>query len=125
MPDAESDAPARAAAQPVTPSRGRPRLFFGWYIVAACSLVQMLQNGLVQQAYGAYVVALQNEFGWTKTTLSLGSSEQQGVYGLTGPAVGWLLDRMGPRTVIRAGLVVMALGFVLLSRIHSIGAFLG
>ena len=64
-----------------------------WWIVAACSLVQGLQNALLQQAYGGYVVLLGQEFGWSKGILSWGSTEQQAVYGATGPGVGWLLDR--------------------------------
>ena len=112
-----------AADAPSNPSARTPRLFFGWWIVAACSLVQGLQNALLQQAYGGYVVLLGNEFGWSKAILSWGSTEQQAVYGATGPGVGWLLDRFGPRAVIRAGMVITGVSFFMFARVDALPAF--
>src|SRR5690348_13777535 len=45
-------------------------VFFGWWIVAASAGIQLLQAGLLMQAYGAYVSVLRDEFGWSKTALS-------------------------------------------------------
>ena len=78
-------------ASPDSPAAPPSRIFFGRWIVAACSLVQGLQNALLQQAYGGYVVLLGQEFRWSKGILSWGSTEQQAVYGATGPGVGWLV----------------------------------
>ena len=33
-------------------------------------VLQLLQGSLLGQAYGAYVVVLHNEFGWSRTLLS-------------------------------------------------------
>ncbi|MGE3856273.1 MAG: MFS transporter [Dehalococcoidia bacterium] len=107
-----------------SPSPARaPRLFFGWWIVAVCSLVQGMQNALLQQAYGGYVVLLGQEFGWSKAILSWGSTEQQAVYGATGPGVGWLLDRFGPRSVIRVGMLITGASFFLFARVDSLWTF--
>jgi len=110
-------------APPSAPPARAPRLFFGWWIVAVCSIVQGMQNALLQQAYGGYVVLLGQEFGWSKAILSWGSTEQQAVYGATGPGVGWLLDRFGPRAVIRAGMVITGGSFFLFARVESLWAF--
>jgi MFS family permease len=107
------------APQVPHPTARRPRIFYGWWIVAGSSVVQMLQNALIQQAFGAYIVLLQAEFGWSKTLLSGASSMQQLQNGATGPFIGTLLDRVGPRTVIRGGVVLMAIGFIMFSRIHG------
>jgi len=113
-----------APASPASPgSVGPRRIFYGWWIVAACSIVQTLQNALQQQAYGGYVVLLGQEFGWSKAVLSWGSSEQQAVYGATGPVVGWLLDRFGPRRVIGWGMVILAVGFFMFARVGSLPTF--
>jgi hypothetical protein len=47
-----------------------PRLFHGWRIVAAGFVLEMLMGALLFHAYGAYVVLLRQEFGWSKTLFS-------------------------------------------------------
>ena len=47
-----------------------PKLFYGWYIVAAGFGIEMLVGALMFHAYGAYVVLLREAFGWSKTLLS-------------------------------------------------------
>ncbi|MEJ6671481.1 MAG: hypothetical protein QNL18_11180, partial [Pseudomonadales bacterium] len=46
------------------------QLFYGWYIVASAGGLQMLASLLWMQSYGAYVVLLQQEFGWSKTIVA-------------------------------------------------------
>ena len=45
-------------------------VFFGWYIVGAAGGIQMLSGLLWMQSYGAYVVLLQEEFGWSKALVA-------------------------------------------------------
>ena len=80
----------------------RPRLsprgvFYGWWMVAAGMVIHMLVSGLMFQAYGAYVVVLRNEFGWSTTVFSLGFAMTRVESGVLGPLQGWLIDRFGPR----------------------------
>jgi sugar phosphate permease len=98
-------------------------VFFGWWIVAGAVAMQMLQMGLLSQAYGVYITALQLEFGWSKTEFSLASAAQRAESGLLGPVQGWLVDRFGPRAVMRVGTVIFGIGFMLFSRIESLPAF--
>lgn len=99
------------------------RPFYGWWIVAAAVVLQALPAGLLQQAYGAYVVLLEREFGWSRTVLSGAFSVVRMEEGLLGPAQGWLLDRFGPRSVMRIGNVIFALGFFVFARIDSVAGF--
>ena len=103
--------------------RARPRLYYGWVIVACGMVMQALQAALMGSAYTAYVVVLQNDFGWSKTTFSLAYSLQQTEGGLLGPVQGWLVDRVGPRVVMRIGVVIAAAGFMLFSRLDSVASF--
>jgi MFS family permease len=98
-------------------------VFFGWWIVAGGMALQMLQLGLLQQAYGVYITALGAEFGWSKTAFSLASAAQRVESGILGPVQGWLVDRFGPRAVMRVGTVIFGLGFILFSRIESLPGF--
>lgn len=102
----------------------RPRrVFYGWIIVAAAMGVQALQGALLSRAFGAYIVLLQEEFGWSRAVLSGAFSLQQVEHGILGPVQGWLIDRLGPRAVMRVGIVLFGAGFMLLSRIDSVASF--
>ena len=101
------------------------RVYYGWKIVAAGSGLQFLQSVLVMQAIGAYVAVLSVEMGWSKTALSGAAALQQMEAALLGPALGWLLDRFGPRRFIRAGTVVFGAGLVGLSQVDTLPQFYG
>lgn len=115
------DADLRALPAP----RTKRRMFYGWRIVGAGALLQLLQSALLGQAYGAYIPLLQAEFGWSKTALAAASSLREGQNGIAGPIQGMLLDRFGPRIVARIGVVLFACGFMLFSQVHSLTTFYG
>ena len=50
------------------------KIFHGWRVVGAGALLQVLQGGLMQQSFGAYVAVLPSEPGWSKTALSGGAA---------------------------------------------------
>lgn len=75
------------------------------------------------QAFGLYVAVMSEELGWSKTAMS-GAAALQSIEGaLLGPMLGWLIDRYGARTMIRAGIVGFGLGFVGLGQVQTIGQF--
>ncbi len=102
---------------------GARRTYFGWWIVAGSIGIQVLAAGLVMQAFGTYVAVWQAEFGWSKTAFAAAFALQRGLMALLSPVQGWLLQRLGPRTVIQTGLVILAVGFVLLSRFETQAGF--
>lgn len=99
------------------------KIFHGWRVVGAGALLQVLQGGLMQQSFGAYVAVLAAERGWSKTALSGGAALMSLEAALIGPLIGWLVDKFGERSIIRAGIVIFALGLVSLGLIDSIGGF--
>ena len=106
--------------------QARPGHFYGWWIVATGFSLQLLNNGLARRAFSLYFVNLRTEFGWSSASLSASFAMAQAFgSGMLGPLQGWLLDRYGPRGVIRLGLVFLALGLVVLSQAHSFLIFFG
>ena len=97
----------------------RGRVFYGWWIVGAGFVLEALMGALLFHAYGAYVVLLRGEFGWSKTMFSAAFSMARAESGILGPIQGWLTDRFGPRTMIRVGMIVFGVGFILFSQIGS------
>jgi sugar phosphate permease len=101
------------------------RIFYGWWMVAAGSGMQFMQSALIQQSFGAYVAVLRDDRGWSKTALAGASALHQLEAAVLGPVLGWILDRFGPRVVIRIGVFVLGAGLILLGFIDSLPAFYG
>src|SRR5262245_17015844 len=91
-----------------TPTR-QPRIHYAWIVLAATS-VTLLTSGGVRAAIGVFVKPLEAEFGWSRTLLSFAVACSIALYGLTGPLVGRLADRWGPRWVLTAGVVLVGIG---------------
>lgn len=100
-----------------------PRLFHGWRIVLSGTGLQFLTALLWMQSYGAYVVLLQNEFGWSKALMSGAFAMAQIMTGLLAPFQGWLVDKFGSRALLRIGLTLFGAGLISLSQIDSLFGF--
>ena len=85
----------------------------------------MLASLLWMQSYGAYVVLLQQEFGWSKTIVAGAFALTRIESGILGPLQGWLVDRFGPRMILRIGVVCFGIGFIWFSQVQSLWSFYG
>jgi len=103
----------------------KKRLFHGWWMVGAGCAMQFLQSCLLLQAFGAYVAILRDDMGWTKTQLAGAAALHQVEAAVLGPILGWVIDRFGAQGVIRFGVFVFGIGFMLLSQIDSLFSFYG
>ena len=108
---------------PATPSRRprarRRRIFYGWWIVLAGGLGMAFSAGVNFHGFGNFIIPLQNQFGWNRTQISVAFSLARLESGLFGPVEGWLVDRLGPRRLIFIGVPIMALGYVVFSRVDN------
>ncbi|MEZ4523583.1 MAG: MFS transporter [Thermomicrobiales bacterium] len=110
----------------ITTTRVRERaqgVFYGWWVVSGAFAIQVLLSALLMQSFGAYVPVLQDQFGWSKAQLSAAFSLQRVESGLLGPIQGWMLDRFGPRNVMRVGMLLFGIGLMLFSQINSLTYF--
>ncbi|HJN49273.1 MAG: MFS transporter [Pseudomonadales bacterium] len=103
--------------------RPEGRIFYGWRIVLASAGIQLLAGVLWMQSFGAYTVLLQREFGWSKAVVSGAFALTRVESGLLGPLQGWLVDHFGPRAILRIGLILFGVGFMLFSQVNSILSF--
>lgn len=99
--------------------------FYGWRVVAAGGVLQFLQAGMLVQSFGAYVAVLSAERGWSKTALSGAAALQSVETALIGPVLGWLIDRFGEARLIRLGVIIFALGLMVLGNVDSLAGFYG
>ena len=103
--------------------RPQGTVFFGWYIVASAAGLQLLSGLLWMQSYGAYVVLLQEDFGWSKTMVAGAFALARVESGVLGPLQGWLVDRFGPKIILTIGILLFGIGFVSFSSINSLLGF--
>lgn len=87
------------------------RFFYGWVVVAVAVLATLVAAG-VRSVPGALLVPLEQDLGWSKTTISLAVSIGLVLFGLGGPFSGYLMDRYGPRRITLFGLLLMSLSMV-------------
>ena len=112
-----------AAGESTPVAQQRTGIFFGWYIVAGGFVLSAILGGLMFHAFGQYVVVFEDEFGWSRTALSIAFSIQMVESGLLGPIQGWALDRFGPRRIMMVGITIFAFGFLMLSQINTLTEF--
>jgi MFS family permease len=101
------------------------KVFYGWYIVGACSLVILYTSGIVHYGFTAVFEPIAEEFGWSYAQISLAASLRGLEVALLAPVVGLLVDRWGPRRLVFGGSIIVCVGFLTLSRISSLVMFYG
>src|SRR5262249_9252217 len=116
------DALPRLRLAPLTPGvTARPRIFHGWWIVATAFVCLGVNVGLMFYAWSVFLTPLAAEFGG-RGPVALGYSCTQFATAAYGLVVGRIVDRRGARPVETFGACVMALGFLMLSRVHTLPA---
>jgi len=95
-------------------SRKLPRgIFWGWYVIAGAFLILSVNYG-ARYSFGVFVKPLCDEYGWSRSVVSLGASLNMFVYSTCAIIIGRIVDRVAPRRIITAGALVACAGFVLL-----------
>jgi len=98
-------------------------MFYGWKLVGLALLVIALASGPIWSGVGVWVTALELHFGWTRAQLTGAFSLAQLEGSILGPFMGYLIDRLGPRRMVFAGLVITGLGFILFSHTDNLLMF--
>ena len=103
----------------------RAGFFFGWWVVFASAAIVFLTGGTFFYGFSVLFNPIVREFGWSRAAVSFAFSLRTEVGGVAAPAVGFLVDRVGPRRLMVIGVAIVALGFFLLSRTQALWTFYG
>ena len=103
--------------------QGKPKIFYGWWIVLAAFLVLTFTSMTGGYGLSLFYKRLIDYFGWGRTALAGAISLSRLEAGFLGGIEGFLVDRFGPRIMILMGVILTSIGMVLLSFIHSLLAF--
>ena len=101
----------------------KTKIFYGWWVVFAGVFLLTFMSLCVFRGMGVVLVVLQDNFKWSRTQISIGSLLSRVEGAALGPVEGILIDKIGGRMMILIGFSVMAIGFVLFSRINNLWNF--
>ena len=71
------------------------KIFFGWWIVLATSLIHFWGAGTFFYSFTAFFNPIVDEFGWSYAAVSLAASIRSIEGGIATPFVGFAADRYG------------------------------
>ena len=96
----------------------RSRVHYGWFIVAV-TFVTLITTAGFRATAGVLIVPLQQEFGWSRGTISLAVAIGLLMYGLAAPFAAALMERFGVRRVMLVALFTVAGGSVLTTLMNA------
>jgi MFS family permease len=109
----------------------KTQFFYGWVVVAVAGLVLTVTAGL-RSAPGAWLLPMEEDLGWSKTSLSFAAALGLILFGFSGPLAGRLMNRFGVRWVTLLSVIFSAVAMVLSSLVRTewqlnlfFGLFLG
>lgn len=96
----------------------KSRLHYAWIIVAVTFVTVVLTAG-VRATPGVLIVPLEDEFHWSRATISFAVSVNLLLYGAVGPFAAAVMDRFGARRTMSLALVATAIGVAMTSAMHQ------
>jgi MFS family permease len=92
---------------------------YAWVVVAVLSLALAVASG-TQGTFGLLVKPWEVDFGWERAAISLTASIGFVFYGISQALSGRWADRIGPRAIFTAGLVILGVGTAAISSIVTL-----
>ena len=99
-------------------------MYYGWRIVAISAVSRFLQGGLYSNGLAVYFLPVSRDLGLSRAALSFAFALRSLESGFDGPLMGYLVDRFGPRFMVRIGVVLAGIGFILLAFTQNYLTFL-
>lgn len=103
--------------------KSREGIFYGWWVLFACSLISSYGVGTFHYGFSVFVHPVLRELGWSMALISGAFSVYRLEAGVIAPLTGYLLDRIGPRKLVMSGALIMGSGFLYMSQVMVIFHF--
>lgn len=95
-------------------------IYPGWWVATAVLLVSFAQVAFFNPVLGIFFDPLQEEFGWSRTTIAGALSVGTVAGALAAVFLGPVIDRHGGRWFMSLGCLVMGICLIFLSQIHHV-----
>lgn len=117
--------PATSTTRTPEPLMATQRLFYGWWLVLACLLVQAIGAGCTMYLFSLFAGEVERDFEVSRSLVMMAATGHGFAMGLLAPKLGALLDRHSIRNIVIGSAFVMGAGFFLMSFTLNIWGFVG
>ncbi len=97
----------------------KPRYFYGWNIVAGSFFAHWMGAAIGVPEFGLFFKPMSKELGWTRAVTTVPLVMRNVLARFSGPIVGPLVDRFGPRYLMTVGAILAGAGTMLMSKTNS------
>ncbi len=97
-----------------------PRIYYGWYIVAAGGANFLAVSGLIFWGFSVFIDPIHQETGWSVAAIAVGSSIRAFESGIFSPFIGYSIDRFGARKMAIIGALLGGSGLFAFSQAHAL-----
>ena len=98
---------------PRAPDRDeRPRIYFGWWLVGAAFVAQLIAVGAQNYVFGAFQTPMTTELDWSSSQYVAARTIGMALFTLTGLLIGTYVDRNGGRRLMRIGVVILGVAML-------------
>lgn len=111
---------ASATSASPSPAHPRPRVFAGWYVVAAAFVVLMTSAGLGFYGLSVYLEAITDEQGFSTSAASAATSIAFVVTGISGRFIGGIIGHRDVRQVVVFGGILGGLSLSAIGRVTEV-----
>ena len=94
-----------------SPSDRRPRIFYGWWVVASSSAMTFFASGLFFRGFTVFFRPVRDSLGLSDAQTALVFSLARAEGGLEGPMAGWAIDKFGNRALLVPCIILAAAGY--------------
>lgn len=94
--------------------------YYPWLMAVMGMLVLLVSNGLTVTGLTAFDESLLKDFGWSRSELKLRDLITLVLAGWMAPFLGALIDKVGPRKLVLAGIALLAALYAAYAHIHSL-----
>lgn len=100
-------------------------IYYGWVIVGTFFLLNVAGQASGTLNFGLFVIPISEELGLSRQMIGWAQTGRLWAGGLSGVALGWWLDRYGPRVPVLAAIVIATGGLLVLARVQSAAVLFG
>ena len=101
----------------------RPRIYYGWLVLATAALGAFIATSVAQTVLGGVQDLIARDMGWERTTIAFAATAATWTSGLTMPFVGKLVDRYGPRYIMLFAALIVSACLFALGGVNSVWQF--
>ena len=104
-------------------TRKRPKVYYGWWVLTVTMVVGFMAAVNAQLFLGVMLPFIQEDTGWSRTSITGAVTLGSMTAGLIAPFVGRLADRHGPRVLSSVGLVLMVGSLFVIGGVANLATF--